>query len=873
MSLKKLLESLDQIGQASPTSAPTNSVDQLHQQLAEQWSEFDDDDEASDDQDFYVAIANDDGSAFVGRLTQRDGRWREEAVAGLVPDGWGDGRYMSYLRANDLMSWLQRDYSEVRGPFDSADQATSWAEQNYGDINDSEPGVAEGTEGKDPIWNKGTPMPKDYTCPCGIYVHPSVAKPGAIHDEDCPYAEQQGVAEAISSTAATSMYAATRKRDPRRKSPQHNIKVGDNVTTKDGKSGEVVFVDGEKVHVKGTNIYYPNRVTQYSGSELKKSVAEQNYGDINESAKVNTATLNDDDWYVVNTKTGEILSRRGPQGGTLAQQQAAEAGGDVQALKGLHIKTRHRNLLNMQEARGQMNYEPKVSEWAVIPNSKKQFVSRFSTRQQAEAHAQQHGGRVTALDQMGRIIKMREARPDFLDLDGDGDTSEPMKKAAADKKRAEQTGQSVLNELTQGQSYTQKQLMDKIRSGDWEATYDIKPGRHVEMRHQSGRRVTVHVKNQTKLGEYTVNEISWADSLGELNMSAQEIIEKSQSDGTISQRQVMKFDKGNTSLYFFEDDGRLDALVLLDGDQLRAIKNFTQEKGLVFALMNHIVNIKNNKLRIDANKPMTKEGFKWVAALIEQPSGLKVRDQNGQEITVDQLKAEWERSKSTGGQESGPTELVIGESSQSWSRKLKANQQRMMPYNYFKVTGQSVNEDNQTPATDQYESADDEDHPMFSAMVRRVSARHPDLLRNYGTEFVLQAISDMTSSLGELDEIGSSDVSIMIDRLREYLSNVYQDRIDEVGATAATPSTGGTGGNEAGTSTADIKTALSRVKAATGADIKVDQAAQGLAKTSQGQPASGASAQALAPVTDLVGRAITQPNTRDQMLNLLKKLS
>jgi hypothetical protein len=405
MSLKKLLESLDQIGQASPTSAPTNSVDQLHQQLAEQWSEFDDDDEASDDQDFYVAIANDDGSAFVGRLTQRDGRWREEAVAGLVPDGWGEGRYMSYLRANDLMSWLQRDYSEVRGPFDSADQAASWAEQNYGDIN--------------------------------------------------------------------------------------------------------------------------------------------------ESAKVNTATLNDDDWYVVNTKTGEILSRRGPQGGTLAQQQAAEAGGDVQALKGLHIKTRHRNLLNMQEARGQMNYEPKVSEWAVIPDSKKQFVSRFSTRQQAEAHAQQHGGRVTALDQMGRIIKMREARPDFLDLDGDGDTSEPMKKAAADKKRAEQTGQSVLNELTQGQSYTQKQLMDKIRSGDWEATYDIKPGRHVEMRHHSGRRVTVHVKNQTKLGEYTVNEISWADSLGELNMSAQEIIEKSQSDGTISQRQVMKFRQGQYFLVLF----------------------------------------------------------------------------------------------------------------------------------------------------------------------------------------------------------------------------------------------------------------------------------------------------------------------------------
>lgn len=58
-----------------------------------------------------------------------------------------------------------------------------------------EEGVAEGSGEKDPIWNKGTPMPKDYTCPCGIHVHPSVKKPGAIHAKDCPYAEKQGVAE------------------------------------------------------------------------------------------------------------------------------------------------------------------------------------------------------------------------------------------------------------------------------------------------------------------------------------------------------------------------------------------------------------------------------------------------------------------------------------------------------------------------------------------------------------------------------------------------------------------------------------------------------------------------------------------------------
>lgn len=39
-----------------------------------------------------------------------------------------------------------------------------------------------------PVWNKGTPMPEDYTCHCGIYVHPTRRKPGAIHIADCPYA-------------------------------------------------------------------------------------------------------------------------------------------------------------------------------------------------------------------------------------------------------------------------------------------------------------------------------------------------------------------------------------------------------------------------------------------------------------------------------------------------------------------------------------------------------------------------------------------------------------------------------------------------------------------------------------------------------------
>jgi hypothetical protein len=38
----------------------------------------------------------------------------------------------------------------------------------------------------DSVW-KIYPMPIDYTCACGIYVHPSKRKKEAIHIIDCPY--------------------------------------------------------------------------------------------------------------------------------------------------------------------------------------------------------------------------------------------------------------------------------------------------------------------------------------------------------------------------------------------------------------------------------------------------------------------------------------------------------------------------------------------------------------------------------------------------------------------------------------------------------------------------------------------------------------
>jgi hypothetical protein len=77
-------------------------------------------------------------------------------------------------------------------------------------------------------------------------------------------------------TSATSMYAATRKQSGNKtEQPTHNIRVGDTVKTKDNKKGSVVFVNGDEVHVKGTNSYYPNAIQHHSSSDLKKEEVEQ----------------------------------------------------------------------------------------------------------------------------------------------------------------------------------------------------------------------------------------------------------------------------------------------------------------------------------------------------------------------------------------------------------------------------------------------------------------------------------------------------------------------------------------------------------------------------------------------------------------------
>lgn len=102
--------------------------------------EDDEDDDYEEDEEvneFYVVLASGDGEAFVGKLVKGP-KWREVSVAGRAPYNWGTS-YMSYLKPDDVMSWIHKDYNryDVEGPFYDKSEAMSVAQQ-YGSLDEAQ---------------------------------------------------------------------------------------------------------------------------------------------------------------------------------------------------------------------------------------------------------------------------------------------------------------------------------------------------------------------------------------------------------------------------------------------------------------------------------------------------------------------------------------------------------------------------------------------------------------------------------------------------------------------------------------------------------------------------------------------------------------
>ena len=87
----------------------------------------------------------------------------------------------------------------------------------------------------------------------------------------------------------------------------------------------------------------------------------------------------------------------------------------------------------------------------------------------------------------------------------------------------------------------------------------------------------------------------------------------------------------------------------------------------------------------------------------------------------------------------------------------------------------TVNDMAQDAEYDAEKMNEDEDHsPVASAITRRILMQRPDLLEKFGPVAVTQAIDDVADFVGDVEEIGSSDVSGWIRQVEQSLGGVNE---------------------------------------------------------------------------------------------------
>jgi hypothetical protein len=63
----------------------------------------------------------------------------------------------------------------------------------------------------------------------------------------------------------------------------------------------------------------------------------------------------------------------------------------------------------------------------------------------------------------------------------------------------------------------------------------------------------------------------------------------------------------------------------------------------------------------------------------------------------------------------------------------------------------------------------EESSPVEQAIIRRIMVAHTDLLMKFGPDKVMQAAEEVAYNIGDVDEIGTSDVSAYVNQVRQIL--------------------------------------------------------------------------------------------------------
>jgi hypothetical protein len=95
--------------------------------------------------------------------------------------------------------------------------------------------------------------------------------------------------------------------------------------------------------------------------------------------------------------------------------------------------------------------------------------------------------------------------------------------------------------------------------------------------------------------------------------------------------------------------------------------------------------------------------------------------------------------------------------------------------NFYEIDGYSYPKEKQGVGEGMMDNPGDQDSPVAQAIVRRILMQRTDLLAKHGPEKVGQAVDEVADSVGDVDEIGSSDVSGWVRHVEQMLGNMEED--------------------------------------------------------------------------------------------------
>jgi hypothetical protein len=152
-----------------------------------------------------------------------------------------------------------------------------------------------------------------------------------------------------------------------------------------------------------------------------------------------------------------------------------------------------------------------------------------------------------------------------------------------------------------------------------------------------------------------INEIDYTPGILPLQIPERTLVAASKIVGDMDQRDVWMYDAGH-QVYFTQTNG-IDGLVILSGNRLRAVKNYTGIPGMITMIVGFITHRLGKKIVIGSDEPFTDAGISWLCSLLKSGGrGLTITDQSGNYPAADSVMAEWKRAMNG---DCGPTEITI----------------------------------------------------------------------------------------------------------------------------------------------------------------------------------------------------------------------